>query len=96
MTSYIHDDGGHAHYRVLPCPGTAQLSAQMSGRAGRRGLDTVGLVFLSVGDGEAIPAELNLRTMMKGRSTLLTSQFRCDITQRNTQYATRANDSAFA
>lgn len=49
---------------------------QMSGRAGRRGLDTVGLVFLSVGDGEAIPAELNLRTMMKGRSTLLTSQFR--------------------
>ena len=27
-----------------------------------------------VGDGEAIPAELNLRTMMKGRSTLLTSQ----------------------
>ena len=67
----IRKNDGKGFRELLPGEYT-----QMSGRAGRRGLDSVGLVFLSVGDGEAIPDEMVIKTMLKGRSTHLTSQFR--------------------
>jgi antiviral helicase SKI2 len=47
---------------------------QMSGRAGRRGLDTVGTVIVVVFD--EVPESLGLKTMVTGRATKLESQFR--------------------
>eukprot|EP01050_Picozoa_sp_SAG11_P003072 SAG11_NODE_166_length_13763_cov_8.292722_5_plen_747_part_00 len=67
----IRKNDGKGFRELLPGEYT-----QMSGRAGRRGLDDVGIVFLSVGDGENIPSEHILKTMLKGRSTRLSSQFR--------------------
>lgn len=48
---------------------------QMAGRAGRRGLDTVGTVITCC-FGEVPPPQLILRQMLTGQSSLLTSQFR--------------------
>ena len=47
---------------------------QMAGRAGRRGLDTVGTVVIACW--EEPPAELELRKMLTGSATKLESQFR--------------------
>ncbi|KAG8987538.1 hypothetical protein FRB90_003297 [Tulasnella sp. 427] len=47
---------------------------QMSGRAGRRGLDATGVVIIVSGD--ELPDTVTLNKMMLGPSTKLTSQFR--------------------
>ena len=49
---------------------------QMAGRAGRRGLDTVGSVILVTPGAEEAPAAARLRQMMLGDPTKLRSQFR--------------------
>ncbi|RYH20621.1 hypothetical protein EON65_22965 [archaeon] len=47
---------------------------QMAGRAGRRGLDKVGTVIITVwGD---LPADVNIKRLLTGQPTLLSSQFR--------------------
>ena len=46
----------------------------MAGRAGRRGLDTTGVVIITCSND--IPDELELRTMILGKATKLESQFR--------------------
>lgn len=48
---------------------------QMAGRAGRRGLDTVGTVLLYFSPAE-FPSELDLETVLNGRPKELRSQFR--------------------
>ncbi|KAJ9081961.1 Antiviral helicase ski2 [Entomophthora muscae] len=47
---------------------------QMSGRAGRRGLDKVGMVMIV--DSEQVPEMATLRHMILGKATRLASQFR--------------------
>jgi len=47
---------------------------QMAGRAGRRGLDTVGTVIIAAWDN--FPQELELRQLLSGQATRLQSQFR--------------------
>jgi len=47
---------------------------QMAGRAGRRGLDPVGTVILAAWS--EIPGETNVKTLLKGTATKLSSQFR--------------------
>ena len=46
----------------------------MAGRAGRRGLDTTGVVIIACSND--VPDELELRTMILGKATKLESQFR--------------------
>jgi antiviral helicase SKI2 len=49
---------------------------QMSGRAGRRGLDTVGIVLINCETMNEIPEEPVLQKMILGKATMLESQFR--------------------
>lgn len=49
---------------------------QMAGRAGRRGLDTVGTVILVTSGKQEAPPAAELRSMMLGTPTKLRSQFR--------------------
>ena len=49
---------------------------QMAGRAGRRGLDTVGYVILATSGRDEAPPAASLKNMMLGTPTKLRSQFR--------------------
>ncbi len=64
-----HD--GHAFRDLLPGEYT-----QMAGRAGRRGLDTVGSVIIVAPGSEEAPPAATLRQMILGDPTKLRSQFR--------------------
>ena len=52
---------------------------QMSGRAGRRGLDTVGTVLVAAW-GDKLPEVTELHKMLKGKAKKLSSQFRLTYT----------------
>ncbi|KAH7308686.1 NUC185 domain-containing protein [Stachybotrys elegans] len=64
-----HD--GHSFRNLLPGEYT-----QMAGRAGRRGLDTVGSVIIVPPGGDEAPPVTDLRTMILGEPSKLRSQFR--------------------
>lgn len=64
-----HD--GHAFRNLLPGEYT-----QMAGRAGRRGLDTVGSVIIVAPGGGEAPPVTELRQMILGEPSKLRSQFR--------------------
>jgi antiviral helicase SKI2 len=49
---------------------------QMAGRAGRRGLDAVGTVWVACWDSAAVPTETELKGVLMGRGAPLASQFR--------------------
>lgn len=50
----------------------------MAGRAGRRGLDTVGTVIIACA--QDVPEESEIRGLLSGRATRLESQFRLTYT----------------
>jgi len=64
-----HD--GHTFRNLLPGEYT-----QMAGRAGRRGLDTVGSVIIVAPGGDEAPPVVELRQMILGDPSKLRSQFR--------------------
>lgn len=64
-----HD--GHSFRNLLPGEYT-----QMAGRAGRRGLDTVGSVIIVPPGGDEAPPVTDLRQMILGEPSKLRSQFR--------------------
>jgi len=64
-----HD--GHSFRNLLPGEYT-----QMAGRAGRRGLDTVGSVIIVPPGGDEAPPVTDLRQMLLGEPSKLRSQFR--------------------
>ncbi|KFA47518.1 hypothetical protein S40293_02099 [Stachybotrys chartarum IBT 40293] len=64
-----HD--GHSFRNLLPGEYT-----QMAGRAGRRGLDTVGSVIIVPPGGDEAPPVADLRNMILGEPSKLRSQFR--------------------
>ena len=64
-----HD--GHSFRNLLPGEYT-----QMAGRAGRRGLDTVGSVIIVPPGGDEAPPAADLRNMILGEPSKLRSQFR--------------------
>ncbi|MBE3046448.1 DEAD/DEAH box helicase, partial [Candidatus Bathyarchaeota archaeon] len=64
-----HD--GHSFRNLLPGEYT-----QMAGRAGRRGIDTVGSVIIVPPGGDQAPPAADLRTMILGEPSKLRSQFR--------------------
>ncbi|KAK3367232.1 NUC185 domain-containing protein [Lasiosphaeria ovina] len=64
-----HD--GHSFRNLLPGEYT-----QMAGRAGRRGLDTVGSVIIVPPGGDEAPPVTDLRLMILGEPSKLRSQFR--------------------
>ncbi|KAL6888475.1 hypothetical protein ACP4OV_009501 [Aristida adscensionis] len=64
---------GKEHRRLLPGE-----YIQMAGRAGRRGLDTIGTVIIMCRD--EIPEESDLKTLIVGKPTRLESQFRLTYT----------------
>lgn len=64
-----HD--GHGFRNLLPGEYT-----QMAGRAGRRGLDTVGTVLIVAPNADEAPPVTELRQMMLGEPSKLRSQFR--------------------
>ncbi len=64
-----HD--GHSFRSLLPGEYT-----QMAGRAGRRGLDTIGTVIIVAPGGDEAPPVAELRQMILGEPSKLRSQFR--------------------
>jgi adenosinetriphosphatase len=48
----------------------------MCGRAGRRGIDSQGNIFLMMGDKKSVPKPLDIISMLKGQGTQVESKFR--------------------
>lgn len=64
---------GKEHRKLLPGE-----YIQMAGRAGRRGLDSIGTVIIMCRD--EIPEESDLKNLIVGKPTRLESQFRLTYT----------------